>query len=203
MALSIHTTLRSTTHLPVAPQRQRVLALPGVPPAGLGVVVPVALVHASALLAGSGQTTHLTVLVHWVDDPVDAGIAADGLVLWVDKDDFVVLVRAVLVDPVAVENAQVGAAAADTLLSGRLERTLVLELVDTLVGGLACSMPSAIPSPSAIALPTVSYRMWHPWAPASSCHPSARARGRRRSPAWPCIPGGEPCPGGMGGRRGG
>ena len=105
------------------------------PPAGLGVVVPVALVHTSALLAGGRQAAHLTMLVHWVDDPVDAGIAADGLVLRVDEDDFVVLVRAVLVDPVAVEHAQVGAAAANTLLGGRLEGALVLELVDTLVGG--------------------------------------------------------------------
>jgi hypothetical protein len=58
-------------------------------------------------------------------------------VLGVDEDDFVVLVGRVLVDPVRVQDAQVGAAAADTLLGGRLERALVLKLVDTLVGGLA------------------------------------------------------------------
>jgi hypothetical protein len=56
----------------------------------------------------------------------------------VDQDDLEVLVGGVLVDPVRVEDAQVGAAAADTLLSGGLEGALVLELVDTLVGGLAC-----------------------------------------------------------------
>ena len=75
-------------------------------------------------------------------DPVDAGIAADSLVLGVDENDFVVLVCRVLVDPVGVEDAEIGAALADTLLSGRLERTLVLELVDTLVGGLSCSFVS-------------------------------------------------------------
>lgn len=73
-----------------------------------------------------------------LDDPVDAGIAADGLVLGVDQDDFVVLVGGVLVDPVGVQDTQVGGMATDTLLSGGLERALVLELVDTLVGGLAC-----------------------------------------------------------------
>jgi hypothetical protein len=73
-----------------------------------------------------------------VDDPVDAGVAADGLVLGVDEDDLVVLVGRVLVDPVRVEDAEVGAAAADALLGSGLERTLVLELVHTLVGGLAC-----------------------------------------------------------------
>ena len=112
-------------------------------PARGGVVVTVALVHTSALLACGGQTTHLAMLVNRVHDPVDARITADGLVLRVDENDLVVLVRAVLVDPVAVEDAQVGAAASDTLLSGGLERTLVLELVDTLVGRLAYNNTSA------------------------------------------------------------
>lgn len=44
----------------------------------------------------------ITYLVHGVADPVDAGIATNGLVLWVDEDDFVVLVRRVLVHPVGV-----------------------------------------------------------------------------------------------------
>lgn len=96
-----------------------------------------ALVQASALLASGRQTTHLAMLVYWVDNPVDAWVAADGLVLWVDEDDFVVLVGAVLVDPVAVEDAQVGAAATDTLFGGGLQRALVLELVHTLVDRLA------------------------------------------------------------------
>lgn len=74
-----------------------------------------------------------------VDDPVDASITADSLVLGIDQDDLVVLVGGVLVDPVGVKDAQVSAAAADTLLSGGTERTLVLELVNTLVGGLAYS----------------------------------------------------------------
>lgn len=73
-----------------------------------------------------------------VADPVDAGIPADGLVLGVDEDDLEVLVGRVLVDPVGVQDTQVGAATADTLLSGGAQSTLVLELVDTLVGGLAC-----------------------------------------------------------------
>ena len=70
-------------------------------------------------------------------DPVDAGVTADGLVLGVDKDNLEVLVGRVLVDPVGVQDTQVGAATADTLLSGGGESTLVLEVVDTHVGGLA------------------------------------------------------------------
>lgn len=66
-----------------------------------------------------------------VADPVDAGITADGLVLGVNEDDLEVLVGGVLIDPVGVQDTQVSAAAANTLLSGGTEGTLVLELVDT------------------------------------------------------------------------
>lgn len=128
---------RSAVRLPVPPQRQRILPLPRVPPARGGVIVAMALVHASALLASRSETAHLTVLVHWIDDPVDAWVAANGFVLRVDEDDFVVLVGAVLVDPVAVEDAQIGAAAPNTLFGGGFERALILKLVDTLVGRLA------------------------------------------------------------------
>lgn len=130
----------ASTHLAVAPEGEGVVPLPGLPPAGSSVVVLVATSETAGLLASGGETTALAVLVDGLDDPVDTGIAADGLVLGVDKDDLVVLVGGVLVDPVRVEDAQVGAATTDTLLSGGLERALVLELVDTLVGGLACSL---------------------------------------------------------------
>ena len=93
------------------------------------------LVETSALLASRRKAAHLAVLVHGLDDPVDAGVLADGLVLRVDEDDFKVLVGAVLVDPVGVEDAQVGAAAADALFGDGAEGALEFELVDTLVGG--------------------------------------------------------------------
>lgn len=130
--------LSSRERLPVAPQGQGVVSLPGLSAAGSGLVVAVALVETTGALAGGGEATGLAVLVDGVDDPVDAGIDADGLVVGVDEDDLVVLVGGVLVDPVGVQDAQVSAAATDTLLGGGLEGALVLELVDTLVGGLAC-----------------------------------------------------------------
>lgn len=85
----------------------------------------------------NGKTKHKTHLVNGLADPVDAGITADSLVLGVNEDDLEVLVGGVLVDPVGVQDTQVGAATTDTLLSGGAQSTLVLELVDTLVGGLA------------------------------------------------------------------
>jgi hypothetical protein len=60
----------------------------------------VALAQSTRLLAGSSEATRLAVLVNWLDDPVDAGITADGLVLGIDEDDLKVLVGRVLVDPV-------------------------------------------------------------------------------------------------------
>lgn len=128
------------TRLPVSPQGEGVVALPGLSATGLGLGVTMTLVETTRTLAGGGKATGLAVLVDGGNDPVDAGIATDGLVLGVDEDDLEVLVGRILVDPVRVQDAQVSATAADTLLSSRLERALVLELVDTLVGGLACTM---------------------------------------------------------------
>lgn len=125
------------TQLSVAPEREGVVALPGLSATTTSVVVAMALVETTRLLASCGETTGLAVLVDWIDDPVDAWVATDGLVLWVDEDDLEVLVGGVLVDPVRVEDAEVGAAAADTLLSSGTEGALVLQLVDTLVGRLA------------------------------------------------------------------
>ena len=150
----------TSTHLAVAPERQGVVPLPGLPPASSGLVVTVTLAKTTALLARSGETAALAVLVDGLDDPVDAGIAADGLVGGIDEDNFVVLVGGVLVDPVGVEDAEVGAAAADTLLSSGLERALVLELVHTLVGGLAYNLISPLREKYNQA--SEAYRRWHP-----------------------------------------
>jgi hypothetical protein len=113
------------------------VSLPGLAASSGGLVEPVALAETTRLLASGSETTRFAVLVNWVDDPVDAWITADGLVLRVNEDDLEVLVGRVLVDPVRVENAQVGASSADTLFSSRLQGSLVLELVDSLVCWLA------------------------------------------------------------------
>jgi hypothetical protein len=138
------------------------VALPGLSPASGGVVVGVTLAKTARLLASGSETTGLAVLVDGVDDPVDAGIAADSLVLRVDEDDLEVLVGGVLVDPVRVEHAQIGAAAADTLLGSRLQRSLVLELVHTLVGGLACEREESVIAFSAAYIIPSTYHKWHP-----------------------------------------
>jgi len=77
------------------------------------------------------------VLVDRLADPLSVWVASDGLVHCVNQNDLKVLVSGVFSDPVAVENTEASAAASATLLGGRLERLLVLELVDSLVGWLA------------------------------------------------------------------
>lgn len=129
--------LLMTSRSSVSPERQSVVSLPRLSATGSGVVVLVTLSEATGLLASGGKTTSFTVLVNGVDDPVDSRISSDGLVAGVNKDNLEVLVCAVLVDPVAVQDTQVGASSSNTLLSGRSERSLVLELVNTLVGRLA------------------------------------------------------------------
>lgn len=113
------------------------MLLPGLSAASGGLVESVTLSETTGLLSGGGQSTRFSVLVDWVDDPVDTGIATDGLVLRVNEDDLEVFVSGVLVDPVGVQNSQVGATTTDTLLSGGLEGSLVLELVNSLVGWLS------------------------------------------------------------------
>ena len=60
-----------------------------------------------------------------------------SLVAGVDEDDLVVLVDTILVDPVGVENTEVPAPPANTLLRNAPQTALGLELVDTLTDGLA------------------------------------------------------------------
>jgi hypothetical protein len=117
---------------------ESVVSLPGLSSASSCLVVSVTLAQTTRLLASSSETPGFAMLMNGVDDPADARITTDGLVLRVDEDNLEILVGGVLVDPVRVENTQVGAATSDTLLGSRLERSLVLELVHTLVGRLAC-----------------------------------------------------------------
>jgi hypothetical protein len=76
----------------ITPKRQGVVLLPRLSPSGRGVVVAVTLSEASALLASGGEASALAVLVHGLDDPVDAGVFADDFVLRVDEDDLEVFV---------------------------------------------------------------------------------------------------------------
>lgn len=68
------------------------MSLPSLSPSSSCLIVSVTLAQTTGLLASCSETTGFAVLVDGVDDPVDAGVAADGLVLGVDEDDLEVLV---------------------------------------------------------------------------------------------------------------
>ena len=78
-----------------------------------------------------GETTAFTVLVDRVDNPVDGGIVADSSVIGINKNDFVVLVSSILVNPVAVQHTEVTADTTNTAFSNGAEVASVLQLVNT------------------------------------------------------------------------
>jgi len=83
------------------------------------------------------KATTLAMLVHGIDNPVDARIVANLLVAGIDENNLVVLHGCVLVDPVGVEHAQVGIDASDLLLGHALEVAFEFKVVDTLMLGFA------------------------------------------------------------------
>ena len=115
------------------------MLLPGVSSTLGGVVVQVTLVDTSGLLTSGGQASSLSVLVDRVGDPVVGWVVSDGVVGWVDENDFEVLVGGVFVNPVGVEDSQVGGSSTDSFFGSDLQGLLVLQVVDTLVGWLTVS----------------------------------------------------------------
>ena len=90
----------------------------------------------ACLASGAGESAAFPVLVDTLADPVDAGVVADEGVVRVDQNDLVVFHGGVLVDPVRVEDTEIGELASHLFFGHRLEVALKLELVDTLVLGL-------------------------------------------------------------------
>jgi len=92
----------------------------------------VSLAKTARFLGDRGKATQLAVLVDGVDDPVGFGIASDGLVGSINKNDFIELEGRILANPVRVEYAKSTATATDTLLSNGLEVALGLQMIDTM-----------------------------------------------------------------------
>lgn len=60
-------------------------------------------------------------LVHGLGDPVDSGVISDGVVEGINADDLVVLVCAVLRNPVGVQDSEVADFSAYSLLGDGAE----------------------------------------------------------------------------------
>ena len=87
--------------------------------------------------AGRGKTSSLSMLMNGVADPVDSGIVSNRYVVRIDQDHLVVLEGGILVDPVRVEHSEVHASTARPLLGNRSQVAHELQLVDTVILGLA------------------------------------------------------------------
>ena len=98
------------------------------------------LAQATALSSSRCQSAVFAMLHDWCADPVDARITSDGLMRRINEDDFVVLEGGILVDPVGVEDTEVGATATDTLLGNALEVARWLKLIDSLGGRLSANL---------------------------------------------------------------
>ena len=101
------------------------------------VIVAMSLAQTTVVLPDTGKATSFAALVHGVHNPVDPGVAADGFVVGVHEDNFVVLVYTILVDPVGVQDPQVSASPSNTLFSLAPQTPLGLDLVHTMTDGLA------------------------------------------------------------------
>ena len=108
----------------------------------------------------------------WLYNPIDARVLANGLVLWIHQNDLEVLIGGVLIDPVRVEHAEIGTAAPDAFFCRRFQRTLILQLVDTLICGLAW-MPVSLNRTVRRSSRTICGAFGNRSLPSPSSHPDA------------------------------
>lgn len=81
---------------------------------GLGVAITFA--KASWALASRCETAQFTMFLYGSADPVNLWITTDGIVGWIDQNDFEVFVRRVLSNPVWVQYTQTAKATTNTFL---------------------------------------------------------------------------------------
>jgi len=93
--------------------------------------------QASVLASSRCESAHFPVFHRWPGDPVDPGIASDGLVTRIDKYDLVIFERGILSNPVRVQNTKISASPSNTLLSDAPVILSEFELVDTLILGFS------------------------------------------------------------------
>jgi len=126
--------------LTLAEEVHAVVTTPGSTDGGAEAGSTDTLVAETTGLATSGvDTAGFTVLVDGVDDPVVAGIVADGGVLRIGADDFVPGEDGISVGPVGVEDTEVAEAGTKTLFGDGLVVLVELQSSDTGSLGLAVS----------------------------------------------------------------
>lgn len=72
-----------------------------------------------------------------LNNPINPRIPPDSLMLRIHQNHLEILIRRILIDPITIQHPQVGSPTSNSLFRGALERALVFELVDALVGGFS------------------------------------------------------------------
>jgi hypothetical protein len=60
----------------------------------------------SSLLTGCGETTKFTMLVNWIDNPIDTWVVTNGVMSRINANDLKVFVCTVLSYPIRVQNTE-------------------------------------------------------------------------------------------------
>jgi len=94
------------------------------------------LAQSTSFPSGTGKTPALSVLVHGVDNPIDAWVIANLEMGRINQNNFIVFHGGVLVHPVGVEDTQVSKFTSHLLFGDGLKIALEFNLFNTLVLGL-------------------------------------------------------------------
>jgi hypothetical protein len=130
--------------LTVTSKLKCVVPLPGGPPARSCMVIQMPSVNPSGFLANGCQSTRLTMFHGRGTDPVNPRIATNCIynkfhskqghtVLRINKNNLKVFIGRILVDPIRIQNPQIGTFATNAFFSCGTQRTLVFQLIDSLV----------------------------------------------------------------------
>lgn len=131
-------THKSNTHLAVSLEGESVSSEPrGIAPTTTDLVVEMPFANSTVLLSSRREPAGLSVLVNRGTDPVHARVPTNGFMLRIHENDFKVLVRGVLVDPVRVQDPEIRALGTNSLFGHRLGGSLGFELTNTLVDRLS------------------------------------------------------------------
>jgi len=121
-------------------------------------VVPVSSVVKSSCFSSSrGESSEFSVLHCGSGDPINSRISPYCLVGWVHQNNFVKFECGILIDPVGIQNSEIGSTSSNSLLSDGFQIPFGFELINTLT--LWLSIHNSLP---------------HRSLPASSPHTNAK-----------------------------
>jgi len=132
--------------LTITPQLKRIMPLPSSPPTSTSMVIQMTLINPTGSLANRRQSSRLAMFHSRSTDPIDPSIPTNSIyllatnsvsrvdtVLRVHKNNFVIFVCRILIYPVGIQNPQIGTFTTNTFFCCRTQRSLIFELIHTLI----------------------------------------------------------------------